>query len=133
MTRAGRSARAWTGAAAVAVAVAGVSACAESGTPPPAEVRITTAGLDPVRLETATGGEVRFVNRSDRPQRVVSLGLDGDAPAVPEGAAPLDSGRLVAGATFAARLEVPGEYVVEAVLAGTGTRTVTTIEVEEPS
>ncbi|MFD2025165.1 cupredoxin domain-containing protein [Promicromonospora aerolata] len=132
MTPAGTSARLRACAAATLVAVvAGVSACAAADAPPPAEVRLTTAGFDPVRLETPAGTEVRFVNRSEQPQRVTSLGLDDGAPAVPAGADPVDSGRLVAGATHAERLDVPGEYVVEALLDDDATRAVVTIQVKE--
>lgn len=132
MTRAGAPARVRAGAAATLVAVvAGLSACVASAAPPPAEVRLTTAGFEPVLLETVAGTEVRFVNRSERPQRVASLGLDDGTAAVPTGAGPLDSGRLLAGATYAERLDMPGEYVVEALLDGTRTRAVVTIQVKE--
>ncbi|MEU4362636.1 hypothetical protein [Promicromonospora sp. NPDC023987] len=132
MTRAGAPARVST-AAVLAAVVAGVPACAagDADVPPPVEVRLTTAGFEPVRLETAAGVEVRFVNGSERPQRVASVGLDDGEVAVPAGADPVDSGRLVAGATHAERLAVPGEYVVEALLDGARTRAIVTIEVKE--
>lgn len=119
-------------AASLVVAGAVVAGCADTGGPAPVELRLSAAGFDPVRLETEAGGEIRFVNDSGRPQRIVSATLD-DGVAVPPGADPVDSGRLVAGDTHAAQLDVPGEYVVEAVLAGTGTRAVATILVEETS
>lgn len=132
MTRAGASVRVRTGAAAtLAAVVVVVSGCVEPDAPPPAEVRLTAAGFEPVLLETATGSEVRFVNRSERPQQLASAALERGAAAVPAGAEPIDSGRLVAGATYTAQLDVPGEYVVEAFLAGSGTPAVVTIQVEE--
>jgi plastocyanin len=108
-----------------------MSGCAGTDAPPPTEVRLTAEGFEPVTLETPAGSEVRFVNRSERPQQLASVALDDGAAAVPPGAAPIDSGRLVAGATYAARLDVPGQYVVESLLAGTGTQAVVTILVEE--
>ncbi|MBE1874887.1 hypothetical protein [Myceligenerans pegani] len=118
--------------ASLVVAGAVVTGCADTGAPPPVELRLSASGFEPVRLETAAGGEVRFVNDSGRPQRIVSATL-GNGAAVPRGADPVDSGRLVAGAAHARRLDVPGEYVVEAVLADGGTRAVATILVEEAS
>ncbi|MBO0609026.1 cupredoxin domain-containing protein [Myceligenerans salitolerans] len=121
-------------AASLVVAAAVLTGCADAGGPPPVELRLRASGFDPVRLETAAGAEVRFVNDSGRPQRIVSAVLgDGDGVAVPAGAEPVDSGRLVAGAAHARRLDVPGEYVVEAVPADGGTRAVATILVEEAS
>ncbi|MDR7381033.1 cupredoxin domain-containing protein [Promicromonospora iranensis] len=125
------TARIAAGAASVLVAVAVMSGCAGNNVPPPTEVRLTAEGFEPVTVETSAGSEVRFVNRSERPQHLASIALDDGAAAVPPGAAPIDSGRLVAGATYAARLDVPGEYVVEARLAGTGTPALVTIQVKE--
>ncbi|MGI5187217.1 cupredoxin domain-containing protein [Promicromonospora sp. CA-289599] len=118
-------------AAATLVATATMAGCAGTDAPPATAVVLDTDGFDPVSLETAAGSEVRFVNRSERPQELTSLVLDDGTAAVPQGAVALDSGRLVAGATYAARFEIPGEYVVEAVLAPTGTPAVVTIRVEE--
>lgn len=119
------------GAASALVVTAVMAGCAGADTPPTTQVRLTAGGFDPVLVEAPAGTEVRFVNRSQQPQQVSSLLLDDGTAVVPPGAAALDSGRLVEGATYAARLDVPGQYVVEAVLAGSGNPAVVTIEVQE--
>lgn len=88
-----------------------VAGCAADG-PDVVHVRVTDTGFDPGLIEVAPGTEVRFWSNSTDVHTVTSRQETvGGEPALPEGAAEFDSGRLREGESFAVTFEAPGDHV----------------------